>query len=208
MGRLLYIGNCYYTYLGIKNVLREITGGIDVVHFSLGLHVHSEIKIGKSDIILINPTGNDFFRYASLIRDKNGCNGFHQQRITIISDKYIYQRFEMMCGVALPFIASNGDLFTMQQDIIDVLRGEFATEFDPPKIKVTKTEFEIMMLIINGWKLSQIAYTLQKNIKTVSTHKSNLLQKLGLPNNKMSFLMISHEDNFFIKGKCHGLHKL
>jgi DNA-binding NarL/FixJ family response regulator len=44
-------------------------------------------------------------------------------------------------------------------------------------------EHQVLRLIVSGKSLSDIALTLSLSVKTVSTHKSRLMQKLGVKNN-------------------------
>lgn len=47
---------------------------------------------------------------------------------------------------------------------------------------LSERELEIMNYLIDGKNVSEIAKTLTIHISTVSTHKANILQKLGVPN--------------------------
>ncbi len=52
----------------------------------------------------------------------------------------------------------------------------------PPHQALSDREFEVFRLLVAGEAVSDIAAKLHLSVKTVSTHKSNLLQKLGLAN--------------------------
>ena len=52
-----------------------------------------------------------------------------------------------------------------------------------PESQLTRREYEIMSLIVSGKKLKDIASDLFISIKTVSTHRKNILKKLNLNNN-------------------------
>ena len=43
-------------------------------------------------------------------------------------------------------------------------------------------EFEVFRLLVAGTSVTDIASRLKLSVKTVSTHKANLMQKLGLGN--------------------------
>jgi DNA-binding NarL/FixJ family response regulator len=51
-----------------------------------------------------------------------------------------------------------------------------------PHESLTDREFEVFRLLVSGEAVSDIAHKLNLSVKTVSTHKSNLMQKLGLNN--------------------------
>jgi DNA-binding CsgD family transcriptional regulator len=48
-----------------------------------------------------------------------------------------------------------------------------------PHHALTAREYEVMQLIVSGQTVTQIAESLQLSPKTVSTHRTNLLAKMG-----------------------------
>ena len=51
-----------------------------------------------------------------------------------------------------------------------------------PHESLTEREFEVMQLLVAGTSVSHISVKINVSVKTVSTHKSNLMQKLALDN--------------------------
>jgi DNA-binding NarL/FixJ family response regulator len=51
-----------------------------------------------------------------------------------------------------------------------------------PHLALTDREFEVFRRLVDGESVTDIAASLHLSTKTVSTHKANLLQKLGLSN--------------------------
>ena len=51
-----------------------------------------------------------------------------------------------------------------------------------PHESLSDREFEVFRLLVAGEAVSDIAAKLNLSVKTVSTHKSNLMHKLGLTN--------------------------
>jgi DNA-binding NarL/FixJ family response regulator len=51
-----------------------------------------------------------------------------------------------------------------------------------PHESLSDREFEVFRLLVAGDAVSDIAHKLNLSVKTVSTHKANLMQKLGLAN--------------------------
>ena len=51
-----------------------------------------------------------------------------------------------------------------------------------PHESLSDREFEVFRLLVAGDAVSDIAHQLNLSVKTVSTHKANLMQKLGLSN--------------------------
>jgi len=52
----------------------------------------------------------------------------------------------------------------------------------PPHEALSPREFEVFELLAQGRSVTDIAHRLHLSVKTVSTHKSNLMQKLGVHN--------------------------
>jgi DNA-binding NarL/FixJ family response regulator len=68
------------------------------------------------------------------------------------------------------------------------LAVELATEFDrsakqPLHKALTDRELQILTQIASGKTISQIAKELNLSVKTVSTHRANILRKMGFSNN-------------------------
>lgn len=51
-----------------------------------------------------------------------------------------------------------------------------------PHSRLTKREFEVLLMIVGGERQKHIADRLSLSIKTVSTHKTRILQKMGMSN--------------------------
>ena len=51
-----------------------------------------------------------------------------------------------------------------------------------PHESLTDREFEVMQLLVAGTSVTQIATKINLSVKTVSTHKANLMQKMALEN--------------------------
>jgi DNA-binding NarL/FixJ family response regulator len=51
-----------------------------------------------------------------------------------------------------------------------------------PHESLTDREFQVLRALVAGESVTEIAARLHLSVKTISTHKANLMQKLGLPN--------------------------
>ena len=50
----------------------------------------------------------------------------------------------------------------------------------PPHAALSDREFQVFRMIAEGRSVSDIAERLNLSVKTVSTHKANILQKMGM----------------------------
>jgi len=67
----------------------------------------------------------------------------------------------------------------LAERVVQQLNGAMAT---PRHAELSNRELEILQRIVTGQRLTDIAEALHLSIKTVSTHKSRILEKLQLPN--------------------------
>lgn len=51
-----------------------------------------------------------------------------------------------------------------------------------PHENLSNREFEVLRMLVEGTSVTDIALRLKLSVKTVSSHKANLMQKMGLPN--------------------------
>jgi DNA-binding NarL/FixJ family response regulator len=58
-----------------------------------------------------------------------------------------------------------------------------ANDHSPPHERLSNREFEILKMIASGKTVSQIADTLVLSVKTVSTHRTRMLKKMGMKTN-------------------------
>lgn len=61
-----------------------------------------------------------------------------------------------------------------------ILEGSSRVGFRPPIPTLSRREKEVLMLFISGMTVSEIARKLYRSIKTVSTHKISVMNKLGI----------------------------
>ncbi len=52
----------------------------------------------------------------------------------------------------------------------------------PPHTTLSDREFEVFQLLVAGETVTDIAAKLNLSVKTVSTHKARLMEKLGIDN--------------------------
>jgi len=53
----------------------------------------------------------------------------------------------------------------------------------PPRRKLSDREFQVLRLIASGKIVSEIAKELSLSVKTISTYRSRILEKMGMKNN-------------------------
>lgn len=85
-------------------------------------------------------------------------------------------------AAALRKIAAGGAYVTAE--VAEQLALGAMPEADaPPHTHLSDREFQVLRSLVSGKTVSEIADALNLSVKTVSTHKANLMQKIGVENN-------------------------
>ncbi len=83
---------------------------------------------------------------------------------------------------AIRKIAAGGAYFSPETAERLVLDAAPRAEAAPPHTLLSDREFQVLQLIAGGQSVGEIARRLALSVKTVSTHKTRILQKMGLAN--------------------------
>ena len=75
-----------------------------------------------------------------------------------------------------------GGAFVSPETAERLARGFIEPQDTLPHTRLSDREFQVFQAIVAGKSVSEIAKQLSLSIKTVSTHKSNLLEKMGIDN--------------------------
>ena len=67
-------------------------------------------------------------------------------------------------------------------ELAEQLAGDYGSTSAAPHERLSPREFEVFRALVAGRSVTEIANELSLSVKTVSTHRSRLLQKLGVRN--------------------------
>jgi DNA-binding NarL/FixJ family response regulator len=82
---------------------------------------------------------------------------------------------------AIRKVASGGAF--INADVAEQLALGAMPQFDgPPHQALSDREFQVFQLIVAGQSLTEIGAALNLSVKTISTHKSHVMEKLGITN--------------------------
>lgn len=182
MVNIVYIGECAYTFEGLSELFSlSFADRFSICMISPFSKKDSEysasVSIKKSDVVILYPECSDLFRYAILIRSninsKKSC-------VIVLSTKETHDLLEVMCGYTLVFIEAG----RKPEYILDVILKESIRPSGKIKKKtmMTDSEFRVVIMFRHGLTPSQIASSLNRSIKTISSQKSNAAKKLGVKN--------------------------
>jgi two-component system invasion response regulator UvrY len=71
----------------------------------------------------------------------------------------------------------------MSPEAAERLARDFERPSDaPPHTLLSDREFQVLQLIVSGKSITAIAEALSLSVKTVSTHKTRIMEKMGITN--------------------------
>jgi DNA-binding NarL/FixJ family response regulator len=122
----------------------------------------------KTEILVLSVHYSD-----QLVRDVMEA-GIHGYVVKSDSDRDL--------ATALESLASHKPFYTSRVSdvVVDTTRGPFAPRDEKPKPRVTSRENEIIQLLSEGKSSKEVAVLLDISVKTVETHRANIMRKLEL----------------------------
>ena len=133
---------------------------------------------GGNGIALIRQIRTRYPKMPILVLSMHSENQFVVQSLKAGASGYITKNSatkQLIDGIRK---VRNGGVF-VSGEMAEQLAQELRHSGDPlPHTTLTSREFQIFHMLVNGHKISEIARMLTLSVKTVSTHKANILQKM------------------------------
>lgn len=136
----------------------------------LGLDIIKEIKEKKPDlpVLMLSAYPEEQYAMAAL---KSGAAGYLVKES--LPKELIKAIREVSCGRR--YISSS-----LAARMADYLQSEESVMLHE---KLSSREYQVMCMIVSGKRVSEIAEELLLSVKTVSTHRTRALEKMGMGNN-------------------------
>jgi DNA-binding NarL/FixJ family response regulator len=155
---------------------RVRAGGFDLLLMDLSMP-------GKSGIELIKQVKDEKPKLAVLVLTMHEEEQYAVRAIRAGASGYLTKESAPEQLVAAIRKIASGRLFinpgVAEQLALDVMpRGDADA---PPHKQLSDREFEVFNLLVKGKSISEIAAKLHLSVKTVSTHKTHVLEKIGVP---------------------------
>jgi DNA-binding NarL/FixJ family response regulator len=168
------VGGEAATAQDVLSLVRERRFSVVVLDISLpggsGLDLLAEIRRERPTLPVLILTVHSEDQYA-IRAIKAGAAGFLTKETA--PDKLIE---------AVRKVASGGRFVSAElaETLASVLAGDSAGS---PHERLSNREFEILKMLASGKTVSEVAVTLALSVKTVSTHRTRILKKMGMRTN-------------------------
>lgn len=181
---------------GLKQILAD-TDDLEVVgEAANGVEVMQRIREGRWDILVldISMPGRGGIELIRMIRDERPelpilvLSMHHEEQYAVRALKvgaqgYMTKESDADLLVAAIRKVANGGVFVSDKVAELMIRGgQTGNEVSPHQL-LSDREFQIFNRLVQGAGLTEIASELSLSVKTISTHKTHILQKMGLANN-------------------------
>jgi len=176
---------------GLKQILAEESDFTLVGEATNGDDLMARLGTAACDIVLLDLSMPGVSGIA-LVRKVSEAEGGHRIIVLSMHEEHQYVVEALKAGaagyvtknsasdqlIAAIRKVSHGELFVSAAASAAMLREARVAGGDLPHTRLTPREREVFDLLVAGHKMSTIARDLDLSIKTVSTHKANLLAKM------------------------------
>lgn len=181
--------------IGLKIMIRQINSEINIEEAGDGKSVIQKLKSGTFDLLILDinmPLTEPFSLTGYLLKE------FPALKILVftINKELLFAKRFLKLGVHGYIIKQSGEsevrnaiqkILEGQVYISDLLAEIISNDVikhtvNNPFEQLSDREFEVVLQILKGYSVNEIADTLHLNKSTVGTHKSRILNKLGLSN--------------------------
>lgn len=207
MIRVLIVDDHAIVRHGLKRILEEATKIGDVSEASNGVEALKKIRTGHYDVVLLDismPEKNGIDTLKQIMDENNAA------KVLILSmypeDQYAVRLMKAgAAGYMLKDVAPEQlidavhRVFTGKKYISSTLAELLLTDCGQQSGKklhniLSDREYQVMRMIGSGKKVSEIAEELSLSVKTISTYRTHILEKMKLKDNsKLMFYVIQND---------------
>ena len=183
---IIIVGTCQYTSLCIASLL-------DCFFYSKIVFYRrfSEIKENSNELLTIAAIDEKDIIYDDIFYLKNRMLKSGAKNLIILSDLIMMNVLYSVFNISCLYLPRNITLKELHPVIVNTLLHNNDEESYGLKPQLTGLESQILMMLSEGFTVSEISKIKNKNCKTISSHKCNLMKKMGMPNTPKSVSVLS-----------------
>ncbi len=193
--RLLLVDDHSIVREGLRRVLEAQSSGWSIAEASSGFQALDCLRQQVVDLVIVDLSMPGMNGLELIARIKSG---FPLLRVLVLSmhaeEQYAMRAFKAGANgyitkdsaaaelvAAVSKVAAGGTYVTasLAEQVVLRLNGSTAL---PSHAQLSNREMEVLRRIVAGQRLTDIARALHLSVKTVSTHKTHIQEKLQLPN--------------------------
>ena len=137
---------------------------------------------GKTGMELIKQVKSERPRLRILVLSMHGEQQYAVRAIRAGASGYLTKESAATQLVAAIRKVAAGGAFISPEVAEQLARGAMPQSEGPPHAALSDREYEVFQLLVSGRTITEIANQLNLSVKTVSTHKARLLEKIGIAN--------------------------
>lgn len=183
---IIIVGTCQYTLLGIASLL-------DCFFYSKIVYYQRVSDMGDNcnELLTIIALDENDIVYNDIIHLKNRISKNGGKNLIVLSDSILMNVLYCVFNISCLFLPRNISLKELKSVIVNSLLYDNDEEMYCLKPQLTGLESQILIMLSEGFTVSEISRLKNKNCKTISSHKCNLMKKMGLPNTPKSVSVLS-----------------
>lgn len=189
MSKAIFFGDNYYSWVGIKNILRGTSIYYGMQYYATNLPLCALPAVQNNDYLIIHPEPTNILNYASIIRRLSSRSSL---MIFVLMDAETFAVFQAMCGIQMHLLDHTLNLDALHRRVMQLINSKNTSVSRPLDNAMSVNEFNVMLMYSRGWSLSTIANIAHKSEKTIGTYKSNIAKKLGHSNTHLKYRLFHY----------------
>jgi DNA-binding NarL/FixJ family response regulator len=188
--RLLLVDDHPVFRQGVRRVLAEALSNVLIEEADEGAGALAHMRAHQADLVLLDVTlpGADGLEVLKGLRAE-----FPRVPVLVVSmhpaDQFARR---MIAAGAIGYLTKDTDPALLVRAVSLALKGQRyvppgsdAGEDDPDLLhqRLSDREYQVLRMIASGRTVSQVAHDLSLSVKTVSTYRARILEKMGMENN-------------------------
>lgn len=162
MSKAIFMGDDYYTWLGMKNILRGTSLYYGMQYYAASSPPSSLPVVQNNDYLIIHPEETDILKYASIIRRLSSRASL---MLFVLTNVETFAVFQTICGMQMHFLDRTLSLDALHGRVIQLINCKNTSVNRPLDNAMSVNEFNVMMMYSRGWSLSRIATIAHKSEK-------------------------------------------
>jgi len=182
MTKILYIGDSHYLFVGLSAVLNAINSEnilwCDVLRSKVTDFALENKIVDNSftDVIIFNLIEENVFDCAIMARSLSDRS--KGKIVAVGSDRHL-SMFTAISGYNFTLISKLSSHNDIVRIISTKIQNEKSYKVAIPSKAVTKSELDVLILLMQCYSMNDITKNLGKNRKNISSHRMSIAKKLG-----------------------------